>query len=1601
MPRSINPGSLNVGPGTAPAGTVEDSSVSRFGKTEDPVRVHTQDPIRSHMAVTVGLADVGGFFASEEAEGALQELGALSDTIPLDRQNGWYEAGVQDISSAVTNVNRTITLDGTWTAVCTTGLYDLSGSSILLPDASTVWVFVHGSTGVLTQQVGVPDVTTLEHVVIGRFTCAGNTVTVREDGRFFIRNDNRKISYSVRSDNAAADANSEGSFYSIQAAFLWLETYSTTNVSKKTKLVVRGSNTVTSTLTVPIDDLLLEGESGASIIASAGAPMNLLSLNGKTKFSMTSVRLVSNATGSTAIIDNALVVDGFSLSDVWVVAGTGTWSKGVYFTSVSQTRIDISSCHFEVVGANAVAISMKSPSRAQVSASRFDFNGGGVGPCTGVLLGDKVGGGALGSVVSVVQCVFNLFITTAISVYSSGFEVRHNKLTMTGGTGAGVDILGGSSAGTVDGNDVSGSHLISYSVSGLNNSTDKTTDISVEGNRSSSCLGTGVSFKGFVQNSRIADNAIDGFLGGTESSATGIQLFTNIDSCPGNVVVSRNAVTRCSDGITVVGMYDTRAKADITVTNFANLVAGVSNIIIGGVALLAVGGAPGVNQFQIGVSNNETATRISAAILDPANGFFSSIVHSSVAGAIVTVYAVVPGAQGNGLAVTDNAPTAVTTANLANGKTRSIEGVTVESNIVTNCARSKVGIGPDTFAGTANKGIGLEHTFGCKVLGNDVREIGIMVDGTGTPSIPSTIGTVLESIGIYARNCSRVDLSGNSMFNLARNNAGAVSAAARGIVFYQGSSGVEANFVYNCTEVTISNNTVTWEDRGNGATVKVEGQVGIDVYCDIGTDLTSTSLLLNNLNMQGNQVTHAHEAGYRFIVGNLTQASEFIISENQASVCGLGGTSGGMLLYLADGAVAVAGKSTVLNVAFESNTIDTSEGYGIAVLANRTIGTNEISNMRLSRNRIRSVYFSGIGVEMTSPSLAFSDFEASDNHVQYCGLGGAYSGISVDNQDTTITAFNRVSVKRNSVIGAADVTTPAIFVGSAGGSAPQAIQVDDNVVEAADGTASAGAGIWVSASDNDIGLSRSSFSRNKVFSTYDGLKVSCTSTPIQLSFDGNQIEVSDSASRPLWFLVDRTTHAVEAIGRHISIVGNILRGGRGSLVHSKGGMKIANLTVSKNHFVETAHAAATTAGDSSGFCFAVDTSAGLGASTNPTVRDVLVEGNNFQDLKQEGLTLNLGPGIAGSAYTSSGICTGIQVKGNTFAKTAAAFNGGTLQLAGSAAALRVMTCATTRGLAIEGNSFQDCGAAGATSSLLGVIQIDYISNETVSLKNTSVSGNTLDSSTFTFVKVKNLVKNGACPYANILNLRVCDNQATDLSKNLFWGDLSVISQDYVLENVTIEGNVAAVITGGQDVIYLDLDGDLSGLSVSRNKIGGVHNTSVFIHGLAEITPRVWKGLSFDGNDLSDFTVQGIHHQLETGGSIHSVYGLKFSDNNFYSTAGAVIAINVLHDTFTTLGVWEGLVVSNNQANIPHADAVFFQVDSNLTGATKRCFNFTGNNLVAIGKAGLVGVGAWAAGNKLITLVVVGNSMDLAATTWAAFAAQFNAPAIIAVANNAN
>ena len=142
MPRNVDPGTIVVGAGLAPEGTVEDNSLRYPERDVDPLRVHLHDTSRAHMAVAIGIDDAGHCYTSDEVEGALQEICAAAGASRMNGMvNGGYFVELGPPSTAVIQANISgggvgtlLTLVDPTTVLVNTHVLHLGGMTITLPD---------------------------------------------------------------------------------------------------------------------------------------------------------------------------------------------------------------------------------------------------------------------------------------------------------------------------------------------------------------------------------------------------------------------------------------------------------------------------------------------------------------------------------------------------------------------------------------------------------------------------------------------------------------------------------------------------------------------------------------------------------------------------------------------------------------------------------------------------------------------------------------------------------------------------------------------------------------------------------------------------------------------------------------------------------------------------------------------------------------------------------------------------------------------------------------------------------------------------------------------------------------------------------------------------------------------------------------------------------------------------------------------------------------------------------------------------------------------------------------------------------------------------
>lgn len=817
------------------------------------------------MAATIGIVDAGGFYTSDDVEGALQEIGAGATGF---RQNGWYQAGVADFDTAVTDAGLTITLAGTWVALLGAGSVDVSGDFIALPNNTTRWVYIDPA-GVLTASAGVPNITTTENVIVGFFTTAGGAVTGKVDGRFFVRNDNRKIDYSVRASGAAADANSEACFFSLDAALLWVDTFNTSGVSRKTHITIRGEHILSSTVTFGTDNVVLHGEDGAEFVSGATvAPM--FDLNGQSGIEFHNITFTCAHAASTAIQDTSA-----SLADLRVekCVFSGTWVTAINLDGTVTDRAVISDT---VAVASLSGIYIAQPQSCAIVRTQVTGSGGGV--ASGISLGDPaLTPTSINSVVD--QCRIEAF-DIGVSLRTLGSKVTSTLFVDCGHGAVFVDY--GSLGISITDNNFVGSNVTQTGIAirGSASAGENTRQITVTNNKMLDLTDLGIKILGYVTDSVISGNTIDCYAGNaTNPTANGIVIEENgAENVPTDIVVTNNSIRRCKKGVIVAGAADIRASGTFTVVNNANVTNG-DTIQIEGVTLTAVPGVPAANQFQIGGNANATALNIKNAINNTA-AIYNNLAHATVLANVVTVYAVEAGPWGNTLNLVSSDPTGITRsgAALTGGEYHNIRNITITDNVIHHCAVGQAGIpGPQTVEGLGGAGVVLYFAQNCTVSGNNIHDIGILLTGGEVPFFPP--GADVYSNGVVVWNSITVNCHGNNIYNVTPHGGG----DAQGVTIAIQNTSVEPSFTFISEDLHFEGNVIEWQQSGDVRTLGASpGALAIATGIDNTYEDPDAALELRGLFFDSNTLRNPFLAGISgFFLGG--RCSDVSIRGNKIS----------------------------------------------------------------------------------------------------------------------------------------------------------------------------------------------------------------------------------------------------------------------------------------------------------------------------------------------------------------------------------------------------------------------------------------------------------------------------------------------------------------------------------------------------------------------------------------------------------------------------------------------------------------------------------------------------------------------------------------------
>ena len=339
MPSVKNPGLLTPRAGQVPAKTVPSAGLIQPNRDIEPLKAHLHDPNRAHMASAIGIVDAGGFFESDEVEGALQEVGTTGD---YTRQSGVVQGCQTYVSGTdlVVAANSYILLRGNVRAI--------AGLTATVPVlAGTYYAYIDSN---LTLQISpsIPSITNNNTVLLNKVVTDGLGGVVLSDARFFVARLDRKPDLTLRSEASPGDNAAEACFVTTEAALFWLGNI--TQDVKKT-LIIRGVLVLTNEIQLPTGGVTIRGEGDAIIRTSLGV-INAIDLNGQDDI------IIENLTFES----NGAALLRFAISDVTGASNLiirncafnplgSTWNGGaIYLSGTSYTDVTIERCSGTVAG---------------------------------------------------------------------------------------------------------------------------------------------------------------------------------------------------------------------------------------------------------------------------------------------------------------------------------------------------------------------------------------------------------------------------------------------------------------------------------------------------------------------------------------------------------------------------------------------------------------------------------------------------------------------------------------------------------------------------------------------------------------------------------------------------------------------------------------------------------------------------------------------------------------------------------------------------------------------------------------------------------------------------------------------------------------------------------------------------------------------------------------------------------------------------------------------------------------------------------------------------------------------------------------------------
>jgi len=292
------------------------------------LRAHLADPVDAHDATAISQS--ASRYVAVNVQTALTESSDSVATLVLPGVLGGCEYSTSG-TDVTLDSGSTVFLNGVDT--------DVSAQEVTVTDSSTRYLYIDASTGELAQSASAPSLDS-GHVLLYRVITGVGSITSVEDLRQYVARGNLRLPVTVATlDADTASEVARASFGSVESALAFLSIYSSDDV--RNRLTIRGSVTLSETLVVPSDGFEICGEGAGACLCTSANSMTLIDLEGHSKVSLTSIRLVANHSSCIALTDSVGGSDGLSLQRVFVETGSASWLRGVYFPTDVTSFVQI------------------------------------------------------------------------------------------------------------------------------------------------------------------------------------------------------------------------------------------------------------------------------------------------------------------------------------------------------------------------------------------------------------------------------------------------------------------------------------------------------------------------------------------------------------------------------------------------------------------------------------------------------------------------------------------------------------------------------------------------------------------------------------------------------------------------------------------------------------------------------------------------------------------------------------------------------------------------------------------------------------------------------------------------------------------------------------------------------------------------------------------------------------------------------------------------------------------------------------------------------------------------------------------------------------